>query len=195
MAKSASDQIKAALKQAVPPKAIKRAAARALNKTMTSVRAEASRMVKDELPSLKASDIKKELTVEKAKATDSIGSMKSVLVVSPKPIELYKFAAKPKRIKTSRGIRMGVTVKVKERRKVVEGGFIAQMRSGKVGVWKRTGQTTSSGKDRIKLLFSTKVEDIFRNDGFMDTLGDYAGQRLETVFTQEINFEIGKVSG
>lgn len=205
---SAAAQIKRALAAQVSPKAIQRAAARALNKAMTSTRAEASRRVREEL-SLKAGDIKKELTVEKAKAGDGLRNMRSTLVVSNRPVDLHKFGARARKVKSTRGPRIGVTVKVKDVRKLVVGGFIAKMRSGKVGIFKRDGATTSTGKSRIKLLYSTRVRDVFLNDGggksksfigrlrgqsstFLDDLGDYAAARLKVVLTQELSFELGK---
>ena len=191
MAESASDQIRKAIASQVTPKAIQRAASRALNKAMTSTRAEASRRVKEEL-NLKVGDIKKELTVQKAKASDGLRDMRSTLIVSNKPVELFKFGAKAKKVRSARGPRVGTTVKVKQERKLVAGGFIAQMRSGKIGVFKRSGGTTSTGKEKIKLLYSTRVRDVFLNDGFLEKLGDFAGKRLETTLAQELSFEISK---
>jgi hypothetical protein len=195
MAASAADQLKKALREKIPPKAIQRATARALNKAIVSVRAEAARGVKAELPSLKAADIKDAMRIERTKGSTSVGEQSAAVVVSARPVELYRFAAKPRRLQSARGPRVGVTVKVKKERKVVAGAFIAQMKSGKVGVWKAAGGTTKSGKSRINLLYSTTVQDIFLNDGFMAPLQDFARARLETVLAQELAFETSKVKG
>lgn len=195
MAASAADQLSKALRDKISPKAIQRATARALNKAIVSVRAEAARGVKAELPSLKAADIKSVMRLERTKASTSVAEQSAAIVVSGRPIELYKFAARPRTVQTARGPRQGVTVKVKQERKVVSGAFIAEMKSGKIGVWKGTGQTTATGRQRIKLLYSTTVRDIFLNDGFMAPLQDFARARLETVLEQELAFELSKAKG
>lgn len=193
MAESASAQIKNALAAQVSPKAIQRAAARALNKAMTSTRAEASRRVREEL-SLKAGDIKKELTVEKAKASDGLRDMKTTLIVSRTQVDLYKFGARARRVKSSRGPRVGVTVKVKQERKMVAGGFIATMKSGKTAIFRRTGRFKGA-KETIGIRLGPKVIDVMKQESVQARLLDYAGKRLEVTFAQELAFEIGKVKG
>jgi hypothetical protein len=173
-------------------KQMQQASARALNKAATSTRAEAARRVKESPLNLKARDIKDQITMERAKAKDGLQRMSAVIRVVRKSVPLYLFGAKERKVKSARGPRVGATVKVKTQRKLVSGGFIARMKSGKVGVWKRTGQTTNKGKERIKQLFSTSVYDVFHNKGFLSDLGAYARARFKVTFAQELKYEQNK---
>lgn len=188
MAESAKAQLKRAMKASgLEPNALRRAATRAINKTTVSLRAEAARRVKEHV-NLKAADAKDAIAVERAKLRG--GMPFGRLVIAAKAVELYKFGAKMKAV----GEYVGVTVKVKKERKLVKGGFIATMKSGKTSVWKRTSGVTKKGKARLKMLFSTRVSDVFQNDDFMSGLVKFARERLGTVMRQEIAFESSKKS-
>ncbi len=189
MAKSARQELARAMRESgLDQRTLRKVATRAVNKAAVSVRAEASKKVREEL-SLKAGDVKDAITLVKARQADNPVAK---LIVPDKGIELYKFGAKPKRVTTQRGPRTGVTVKVKKDRKLVSGGFIATMKSGKTGVFKRTGSVTSKGKGRIRLLFSTTVADIFENEDFIREMQAYSIARLAVVLRQEMAFEVSK---
>jgi hypothetical protein len=172
-------------------KTLKQAAARALNKTATSVRAEAAKQIKQQLPGLKSSDIKADaFEIVKANSKDDLRTMRSILVVKGKPIPLVKFAARTRGVRTDRGKRVGVTVNVKGTRKMVQHAFLATI-NGYTGIFQR------KGKDRgpAKQLFSTSVTDIFKSREFLRGLKAFALERLRTVLQQELNFELTKQQG
>jgi len=173
----------------ISEKALRSAAARALNRAATSARAEAARRVQDSL-NLKVSDIKNAIDIDTASAREDLSTMKASLIVKNIDVPLYQYGARQKTIRTSRGKRYGVTVNVKGSRTVEADAFIAQMPSGHIGIFVR------SGNPRLPIheLYSTTVLEVFKNTGFVASLSDYASQQFQTNFASELAYQLSKVS-
>lgn len=186
-----ANDIKAALKEfrSLGEKAIQRASARALNRVGTSVRAEASRRVRETL-NLKAADAKEPIGIARTKGSIAAKKQRVEITISQKGVPLFKYGARDKQVKTVRGPRFGVTVKVLKqgKRKLVRGGFIAGMRSGHTGIFVR------KGKDRlpIKGLFSMSARDVFKNKDIVRAVLGYGRALLGKELRAQLNYELQK---
>lgn len=168
-------------------KQVQRASARALNRAVTSMRLEASKRVR-EIVKIKAGEVNAALVIDKAKAKETLVDQAATMVVKPKPIPLYAFSPTVRKIKTARGVRLGVTVKVKDVRKIVTGAFIATVGAGHTGIFKRK----TDDRLPIKELFSTSVLDIFKDDFFVRRLLIYGQQKFKENFDRELKYELSK---
>lgn len=155
---------------------VERAHRRAVNRTIGSVRTFVSKELVEKT-GLRKKDILPRLWMHKADTKNQPAALTRV----GKGMPLYLFKAKPKKVQTSRGQRIGVTAMVKGQRQFIQGGFLATMHSnGKIGVWERRADK----RFPIKQLFSNEIQDIIRSDsGFLPKVKAYA----EGVFKK--NFE------
>lgn len=122
--------------RALSEKQLKQAGARALNKAATAMRNEIPKIIREK-SGLPVSAVKDAVQIIKADKNENLDTMKAVLRVSTKPFRLYLFGARERTVRTSRGPRTGVTVKIGGTRKPWPSAFIAKMKSGRVGVFKR----------------------------------------------------------
>ena len=168
-----------------------KAIARALNRSATTVRKNVGIEVRKSLK-LKAGDVKNATVIVKAKPARVLKDVRAALEIKPQPVRLYKFGAKEKRVKTSRGPRLGVTVNVKGRRKLVRGAFIGRLKnSGALTVYKRKGPG-DKGTGKLKSLLSSSVFDIFKSEKFMDDVKKDAAKIAMKNITRELSFAIEK---
>jgi len=153
------------------------AVVRALNRTATTVRAEAARDIHDEYPGLKIGAVKDRIDIQKAnKVTQRV-----VISVSGRPIPIVEFAA--------RQIAAGVTVKVKGARKLLRGAFIATMPTGHIGVFYRRGfRGARSARLPIDQVFSISLPVAFSNKKVMDAVVRSAKERFPGALSQEVRF-------
>lgn len=174
-----------------------RALVRALNKTATTARAQASREIRDEGYGLKVGDIKGALSVRKAVAALLTAKVRA----TGRPISLYKYGA--------RQTRNGVTVNVLHGRKLIAHAFIATMPNGHVGVFLRVdsaahAQAAANGAIKayagkrkgayrhglpIRELFGPSIPAAFSNDAVMRALEQAIRDRFPTVLAQELRYE------
>ncbi len=149
--------------------------ARVLNRTSTTVKTAMSRMVRQEL-NLRAKDINALVRVQRASRQSHVVT----ITVLGRSVPLIDYAAR----QTARG----VTVKVKRQggRKLVEGAFIATMRSGHRGVFKRKG----ARRLPIRELFSTAVVQYLDDDEVIGQLGQVARDAFENHLDREIRFRL-----
>lgn len=155
------------------------AAARAINKTLTNVRTEASKQIRKER-ALSASTVKDALTIRRATKLLLFGEV----IASGRPIPLKEYQA--------RETRAGVTVKVTPgKRKLVKHagnkGFIVH----KIGdhVFARTG------KERlpIKKLYGPSIPATFIKQRVLDVLDRVAGESWQKRFAEELRYEFSKL--
>lgn len=106
------------------------AIARALNRTGQTVKANSARIIRDEGYNIKIGDIKKAIAMKLANQSELV----VVLRALGRPIPLFKYGAKA--VKGKGG---GVSVQVKNGRKLIRGAFIATMPNGHTGVFVRVG--------------------------------------------------------
>lgn len=152
-------------------KYVNQATVRALNKTATTVRAEAARKIGREY-NIKIGAAKSQMWITQANR----GRVKATITVSGRPIPLVEFDA--------RQVRGGVSVKVKGTRKVVRGAFIATMRTGHRGVFVRT----SGRRLPIRQLFALSLPVAFSQKQIVDALLSVASDRFAETLRQEIRF-------
>lgn len=162
------------------------AAIRALNRTATTVRAEATRQIRGRY-NLKAGTVREQLRIERANRN----RLTSAVVASGAPIPLYEFGA--------RQTQKGVTVAVKKgQRKLVRGVFIAKMPSGKIGVFGRDGRFGRRGNpklERISMKYSISLPRTFTQRQILAALKKTAADRFRIELARELRFRTGAVNG
>lgn len=152
------------------------AASRALNRTATTVRAEAARMIGHDY-NMKISAAKGQMEIRRATKND----LRAAVQVSGRPIPLIEFDA--------RQVRAGVSVKVKGTRKVVSHAFIATMKTGHKGVYVRIGPPGDlAPRLPIKQLYSLSLPVAFTQKQIVDALLTVATERFAETMAQEVRF-------
>lgn len=158
------------------------ARSRALNRTIQMTKTEASRVIRQELPALKKRQVDRYLSVNRA----SRRNHEARLICRFKPMPLTYFDPQPKRplheYKRRKRIK-GVSVRVKHGRKTIPGSFMARMKSGHLGVFRRKGKPRLP----IKALYGPAPYHIFKDH--LDHLQDFALEKLE----QRLRHEVGRV--
>lgn len=179
---------------AIANKALARATRTTLNRTATSVRSQISRRVRDTI-NLKASDIKDAVSIERARGS-RVDRMKATVTIKDIPIPLEKYGARPRRIKTSRGIRTAASVKVKKSgsRRVIPGAFFAPLKFGSgLGLFGRRNKTDR----RTKKLYGPSIRQLFKSKRFYKPILDFAAQQyrkeFEARYQEFLKQELGKV--
>lgn len=159
-------------------KVVAAATLRALNRTATSVRAEGVRRIRERY-NLKAGTVRKQLRIDRATRNRLV----SAVAASGRPIPLVEFAARQNR--------RGVSVKVTRQRKTVSGVFIAKMKSGHVGVYKREGKSRLP----IRELFSVSLPQTFTQKQILAAMRKTAVERFGIEFTRELRYRTGALNG
>lgn len=175
---------------ALTTKQIQRAAARSLNRAITSLRAEAARKVTATL-NVKASVVKDAVVLGKANASEALTEMKATINITGRPIPLFEFVTKIDRVNTGAGPRQEVYVKVIKGRpaKLVYNAFVATMSSGHEGVFKRVG----SERLPIQEKFTTSVTDIFKNEQIVRDLLAYGREKFSDNFEHELQYQLSQL--
>lgn len=162
---------------------VRSAAARALNKSATTGRAQASREIKAQGYGMKVSDIKAAISIaHRAKGND----LNAEIRATGKPIPLIQYSA--------RQTHHGVSVNVKNGRTVLAHAFIAIMPSGHRGVFNRVGTAHKRVRGRssglpIKELFGPSVKAAFKNPAVVSAITNTLRIRYPIVLAQELNYE------
>lgn len=167
---------------------IMKAVPRSLNKTANTARAEAARLIVDQGYGIKVSYIKRGITVNRASSNDYL----AVVRASGKPIPLIQYKA--------RQTKAGVTVQVKNGRKLIKDAFIATMSNGHQGVFlRKEGSKHVSRRVRkggpalpIDELFGPSIPTAFQNKIVMQELTRSVRERFPVVLKQELSFVISK---
>lgn len=120
---------------------------RALNKTAAAAKVEASRNIRAAGYNIKARAIKESIVIRRATRSD----LTAILEVTGRPIRLINYDA--------RQVARGLSVSVKNGRKVIPGAFVATMKSGHKGAFKRLPGTVT-GK-RGKPILNRKIVELF----------------------------------
>jgi len=182
------------------------AVSRALNKTVTTVRAKTAQAIRGAGYNIKSSDIKASLKTNR-KATQQL--LVAYLDATGRPIPLIKYGAREQ--KRPGG---GVAVKVLNGSKTIAGAFIATMPSGHKGVFVRVGSAAhaalgltgkhsgihlrkSSYKHGLPILelYGPSVSGAFKRDTVQAAMEATARARFPVVLQQELNYLQLKQSG
>lgn len=166
-----------------------KAVVRALNKTAMQARTEAVRSVRDEGYTIKASAIRRSFTIKKARA----GQLVVMLTATGRPITLINYGA--------RTTKSGVSVNVKNGRKMLRHAFIATMQNGHKGVFerigkehkkvKRNGKTIRSGLP-VKELFGPSIPQSLANDAVNKAIMAKIRQKFPQILKHELAFIASK---
>lgn len=98
---------------------------------------------------------------------------------APVPVSEYPYR------QTKRGVSLSIN---KGRRVLLAGAFVATMRSGHVGVYRRRGDKRLP----IDEVFTTRVSDVLRNDGLMERLHARAQEVFSSSFARLLPLELAK---
>lgn len=174
----------------VADKALARANVSAINKTAVSTRAFAVKKVSQEYR-LTQKRVRSELKISRA----TPWRQEAKIHGSGAPgIPLFEFAPTPKRVPSTLRLKSGgyspkrgIKVMVRKgSRKIVEGAFIAQMRSGHVGVFQRRMETGE--KLPIKELYGPSPIRILDSDRYAIPIDDFAAATLDKNLAHEVNY-------
>ena len=151
-----------------------KAITRSLNKTINSVKTDASRKIREEL-TLLDKDVKRDLAVRRARR----GELAAAVVVTVRRTGLIKFRAR----QTARGVT--VQVKRKGGRKLLAHAFIAKMPSGHRGVFER-----EKGVKRLPIneLLSGSVGQFLDNERVLSQIGEAAQEKFTKELSSQVDF-------
>lgn len=163
-----------------PEKAVARAASKAGNDALRAMRTAAGRSVRQR-KKIKAGVVSKAFKLNYASPRSSLESMEWSMDVTGAPMPLIAFPHS----QTRRGVSVMVNA---GSRKLVKGAFIATMKSGHEGVFVRTGKARLP----IKELFSTRVTDVFKDEGMIPAVFARTQSVFTSAFQRLLNLELGK---
>ena len=159
--------------------ALKRALRKAGATALRDMRAEASKRIRQR-KRIKGKYISRAITMRRPKGGD-IASMTWALDVSGEPVPLVAYP--------HRQTKKGVSVEVNRgKRTLLKGAFIATMRSGHVGVYRRRGQARLP----IDELRGSRPLDALLHKGEADGIAARGGASFEATFMRVLPMEIGK---
>lgn len=166
----------------VPGSKVEKATIRALNRAVDQSQTEANRRIRDRY-NVKANVVAK--AMKKRYASGRGVSLFSELRVQGARIPLIEFSASERRVRSAKGPRRGVTVRVMRggQRKIVKGGFIATARGGR-GIFKRKGRA----RYPIEYLRSVSIPRAFMNDAVIAAVKKIAGASFVRNFEQQVRF-------
>lgn len=152
-----------------------KALVRALNRTATTIRAEAAREIRAEY-NLTVGEIKGQMRIENA----STAQLRSRVIVSGRPLSLSDFNPR----QNAKGV--AVTIK-RGQRKTISHAFLLN-RPGGSPVMVRVGKARLP----IKKLFTLSLPSAFTNDKVMAALKRVAAKRFPEAFAQEARYYLNK---
>lgn len=169
-------------------KIIVAAAIQAANRTVGNMRSEATKFLRQDIP-IKPRDRDRIFqTLQASKANQG----QAQLVITPKPVPLIYLKPKTTTVQTPRGPRQAVSVMFKGRRTPIPSGFLAQLRSGHEGIFRRTG----SKRLPIKEMFSWIGQDVFRNrDTLVEEIRGVGEERFQFHFFSRLKYQIERELG
>lgn len=88
----------------------------------------------------------------------------------------------------ARQTKRGASVAINRQRKVIKGAFVATMKSGHTGVFKRRG----SKRLAIDELFTTRIADVFRDSGMIPAVHARAQAVFSSSFARLLPLEIAR---
>ncbi|WP_028536640.1 phage tail protein [Paludibacterium yongneupense] len=164
---------------------VNKAAVRAINKTAMQARTESVRAVRTAGYNIKASAVRNSFKLQRA----TKNNLTAVLTSTGKPIALIDYGA--------RQVGSGVSVAVKNGRKIINHAFIAKMRSGHKGVFVRIGKShrtvVRNGKRvrtglPVKELFGPSVPTALANEKVQNAVKRLIKEKLPKIFAHELRF-------
>ena len=160
---------------------LEKAKVRALNKVAAQAKVAASKEIRAAGYNMKAAAIKQKITIKRAMNGNAV----VVIRCSGKPIPLIQFSA--------RETNAGVSVSVKNGRKLIKGAFIATMPTGHRGVYVRVGNQHKKVNGKwhglpIKELFGPSIPAAFGNEIVTAALVNLVRAKFPAILEHEIKF-------
>ncbi len=169
----------AALQNGPMKSALKRALRKAGATALRDMRSEASKRIRQR-KRIKSTYITRALTLRRPKGGD-IAGMEWALDVSGKPVPLVVYP--------HRQTKQGVVVEVNRgKRTLIAGAFVATMKSGHKGVFRRRGKARLP----IDELRGSRPIDALLHKGEADGVAERGGKSFGATFVRVLPLEIGK---
>ena len=169
-------------------KIIVSSAIQAANRTVGNMKSRAVTFLREDIK-IKARDKERIFqTISASRANNA----EAQLIVTPKPVPLFYLKPKEVKVDTPAGPRKAVSVVFKGQRKILGNGFIAEMKSGHKGIFRRIGPKRLP----IREMFSWIGQDVFKNkDTLLKDLEGYGTERFEFHFLSRMKFYVEKELG
>lgn len=159
--------------------ALKRALRKAGATALRDMRSEASKRIRTR-KRIKSRYITRAMTLRRAKGSD-IAGMEWAVEIDGNPVPLVAYP--------HRQTKKGVSVEVNRgKRTLVKGSFVATMKSGHKGVFKRKG----TARLPIQELRGSRPVDALLHKGEADAVAARGGKSFGDTFTRVLPLEIGK---
>ncbi|MBK5073230.1 phage tail protein [Budviciaceae bacterium CWB-B4] len=159
-----------------------KALADASNRTAAGMRTDATRLI------VKDSGLKRPVIFTAfriVKASGKVGGSSAQVIIDGSPLPLFLNAPKPSKPMTGK-TKGGVTVKLGARRVNFQHAFIAQMASGRVGIFERqVGVRGDSGREKIRELYGPSVPQLAERDHITEEVNQKARERFNQRFNQQ----------
>lgn len=160
--------------------AAKRALRKAGSTALRDMRSEASKRVRRR-KAIRPRYVRRALTLQRPRGGGDIGDMAWAVNVDGEPVALTAFP--------HRQTKKGVSVQVNRgQRSLIEGAFVARMKSGHVGVFRRRGKERLPIQER----FGSRPVDALLHKGEADGVAERGGRSFSETFRRVLPLEIGK---
>lgn len=164
------------------PIAVTRAARKAGSSAIRAVRVESTRAVRAR-KQIRVRAVRNALTVSRAPAAGTaLENLEWKMFAKDVGTRISDYPFRQTRAGVSVGINAGA-------RSLIKSAFVATMKSGHTGVFKREG-TARLG---IKELFTTRVADVFRDSGMMPKVEARATAEFSSTFDRVLPMELQRV--
>ncbi|WP_020621130.1 phage tail protein [Paenibacillus daejeonensis] len=161
---------------------IPKAFSAAMNRVAQGVRTEAVKKVR-EIYHVKAGDVRQTIRITKASAA----RLEMIFTSRGPSIPLIKFKTTPSKAPRKQPRVLRAAVKKKSGKKPIPGAFVAEMRSGHLGVFERAGKKRTP----INQLFGPAIPVMLSEPGVAEHLQTEAQRRM----AERIDHEVGRVLG
>lgn len=164
-------------------KGVPKAIAAALNRVSEGMKTEASRAVRKRY-NIKDKDVKERGNIKVTRANTS--RLEVLLTSRGRNIPLMKFSVTPTSPRRVKVVKAAVK---RGGKKAIPGAFVASMKSGHVGVFKRLG----SARTPIQEKFGPAVPVMLNDPGITEHLNREAALRMEKRTEHEMNRVLGRL--
>jgi hypothetical protein len=162
-------------------RAVLRAVSMAGNDAIGALRVAASRGVREK-KKMKLGKVNKALRVIMPRSRSSLLNLVWRLSISGSPVPVSDYPA--------REVAKGVSVEINVgSRKTIASAFIAVLKSGHRGVFKRVGDARLP----IRLLYTTRVTDVFKGEALTPVVMAEADKKFASSFARLLPIQLGKL--
>lgn len=162
------------------PKALVRALSKAGGDAIRTLRTSSSKRVR-ERKRLKAGRVKRGLPLTFPRGTQHVDDLTWSMGVEGAPARLSSYPFR----QTKRGVSISVN---RGARRLVAGAFVATLKSGHVGIFKRRGPARLP----IDELLTSRISDVFKDDGMIPALQRATQAKFAATFARVLPLEVAK---